>query len=119
LKTGVESVRVPVDFDSPEDRALYLATAAKKGKIAADAAAWLQRQGHAPTEIEAEGTALRERMARLAKAGQLDEGDRLRVPAKTSPVVPCVCGSYRQTWAYAYPVSESFCPFPRLMPSGQ
>lgn len=84
LKTGVESVRVPVDFDSAKDRALYLATAAKKGKIAADAAAWLQRQGHAPAEIEAEGTALRERMARLAKAGQLDEGDRLRVPAKTA-----------------------------------
>jgi hypothetical protein len=80
VRTARETVGAPVTFASDTDKALYLATTQKRGKIAAEAQTHLQRLGYSPEQIESEGAALRERMGTVAKHGQLEDGDTLHVP---------------------------------------
>lgn len=82
--SSAEATSVPIQFESPIDKALYAATATKRGAIAAQADAHLQQIGFTPEEIQSAGRALRDRMQRLADAAQLEDGDTFRVPAKAA-----------------------------------
>jgi len=82
--SSVEATSVPIQFESPIDKALYAATATKRGVIAAQADAHLQQIGFTSEEIQSAGQALRDRMQRLADAAQLEDGDTFRVPAKAA-----------------------------------
>jgi hypothetical protein len=74
---------VPLRFASPEDKALYLATAPKRGLIATAAERFLSERNYTPEMIQAEGNRLRDQLdGHFAEHGLPGEGETFRVPAE-------------------------------------
>lgn len=80
---GPESKGIDLDFDNPDDKALYLATVPRKGKVASEAADYLQTErGYGPADIEHAGQALRDRVEGMADGHDPD------VPLRISDTSP-------------------------------
>ncbi len=84
VQDGSESRGVPIEFESPDDKALYVATQPRKGKLQIEANKYLSEKGFTDAAIEEKGQQLRDRIDTLASAGV---ADRLAVPAERRPVV--------------------------------
>jgi hypothetical protein len=89
VQDGGQSRGVPLEFESPEEKALFVATQPRKGKLSREASAYLTNLGYDDAAIQNYGGELRNRVDQLASGHQ---GDSLRVP-RAEAATPEVAGS--------------------------
>jgi hypothetical protein len=73
------STGVPLDFENPTDKALYLASHPRKGKVSEQAAAWLESQGISREEQQTRAADVRDHVE--AHASMHEGGDTLPIPS--------------------------------------
>ena len=87
---GPESTAVPLQFESAEDKALFLASQPRKGKVSAEAMRFLSDRGYTPEIVEQEGSRLREEIDSGLQAQGMPKNDKpFFVPkAQTEGAIP-------------------------------
>lgn len=73
------STGVPLEFENATDKALYLASHPRKGKVSEQAAAWLEAQGMTPEEQQSRAADVRDHVE--AHASMHEGGDTLPIPS--------------------------------------
>lgn len=73
------STGVPLDFENATDKALYLASHPRKGKVSEQAAAWLESQGISREEQQTRAADVRDHVE--AHASMHEGGDTLPIPS--------------------------------------
>lgn len=77
VQDGPKSVGLPVEFTSAVDKALYIASQPRRGKLQIAANAWLQNLGMTADQVKIEAEAVRSQVETFAVAGD----ELVRVPA--------------------------------------
>jgi hypothetical protein len=93
VQNGAESRAIDLTFENPTDKALYVASQPRKGKLQAEARKFLTAQGYNEDSIAAYADELRGRVDQLA-AGH--RGDSLAVPAEQRAINTKEGGSANQ-----------------------